>query len=319
MGDDGQPAEGGTQRSKLDITVISTLILFGLLLIKVYGVAAFSLETTGALAATQPVSVIVGTIALYSYLFVALIAVASIYVMFTCWKVDKSLRKWFWTATLPALLGILLTPYKYLIDSMVLLFMVLLISWASSARVRRQNSKLAAWVTVKSPIRTFHRTAMFLGALLVMLFFIGTLNQPWLPAETVKLRTPVTADLTATHPGWTTTYPVVFILGSDNGRVGLLFDSDRDIIYTNQGNIQSQRICNLNNEPAGGIPTVLQLILHQPFQAHVISCWRCTDQYIERNKLNPPLLIGWLEWQWAPVDYGRKSTATHKNCTSSAS
>src|SRR5262249_11025165 len=95
MVDSGRPADSSTQRSRLDITLIATLILFGLLLLKVYGVAGFNVGTATTLVATQPVSVVVGTIALYSSLFIALIAAVSVYIIFVGWKVDESLRKWF--------------------------------------------------------------------------------------------------------------------------------------------------------------------------------------------------------------------------------
>jgi hypothetical protein len=327
MPDGGGPGAGKGKPGKLDITIISTLILFGLLLIKVYGVSGFSLETAGALAATQPASVVIGTLALYSYLFMALIADASIYLIFAALALNSDLGKWPWVAAPLALFGILLSPFRYLVDSLVLLLFVLLISWGVAAlvgRIKGKNWKKGDWRRPRRlPADTFHRTAACLGAVIVMLFFLGTISQPWLPAQAIKLRTQIAANLTrSAHPPTSsrTRYPVVFVLGGDNGRVELLFDSDRDIVYTKENNILSQRICNLNDELEGSLP-LLGIILHERYSPHVISCWRCTDQNFERNKMGPPLFISWLEWHWhwKPVHYPHKDPATHKFCTETAS
>ena len=311
--------DGGSKWGKLDITVISALALFGLLLIKVYGVAGYNLETAGALVTAQSVSVIAGTLALYSYLAAALLAVISIYVVVLACK-DTKLRKWTWIAVALAILGILLTPGKYLIDSLILLAGVLAASWLLPAIVYNLFRKNAGvrWTLRNFRVETFHRTAAFFGALLVMLFFLSTISQPWVPAEVVKLKDQVAANLTADHPYNTRTqYPVVFIMGNNTGDVALLLNSDRDVVYVKQSDIQSQRICNLNNEPEGDT-TILQRILGQQYTPHVISCWRCTDQSLERNKRNPPFPIWLLDWQWKPLYSGNVTNKGHHSCTSKA-
>jgi hypothetical protein len=340
----GAPDVKSKPRISLNITVISTLILFGLLLIKVYGVAGFSLETAAALVAVQPASVIIGTIALYSYLFMGLLAAISIYFIFTTIALKQGLQKyflkWLWVAFPLAAFGILLSPIRYLIDSLIELLFVLLVSWIVSrlaawrAAKKSRRAAKAAWRLGKGKkppglwaarswkpgnllAGTFHRTAGCLTAVIIMLFFLGTISQPWVPAEIISLKQPIAANLTVPPPYQPTRYPVVFILGDADGRVELLFDSDRDVVYTNQSNILSQRICNLNDEPAG-FPPLLERLLHESFKPHVISCWRCTDQNIERQKENAPFFIAWLEWAWNQEPAPHNPVATHKQCTETA-
>ncbi len=311
--------DGGSNWGKLDITIVSALVLFGLLLIKVYGVAGYSLETAASLVTAQSVSVIAGTLALYSYLAMALLAVVSIYVIVIGFK-DIELRKCAWVAVPLAVLGILLTPGKYLIDSLVLLAGVLVVSWLLPAIVYNGPRKDAEvrWTLNHFNVGTFHRVAVFFSTLIVLLFFLSTISQPWVPAEIVKLRDQAAANLTVKDPyGTRTQYPVVFVVGNENGNIALLLDSDRDVIYVDPHDIVSQRICNLNNEPEGDA-TILERILHEPYTPHVISCWRCTDQYIERNMRNPPFPIWLLDWQWKPLYSDHVTKKTHHDCTSNA-
>jgi hypothetical protein len=256
--------------------------------------------------------VIVGSIALYSYLFISLIAIISLYVLVAAYSVDPALRRY----TLPAialfLFSSLLAPGQYLFDSLVLLAVVLVAARAGAIWALRRKQAVTARAK-RIPPGTFHRTAGFLATLMVMTFFLATISQPWLPAEIVTLKAPIDSNLTAADPSTVMTkYPVVFVLGDDNGKVGLLLDSDRDVVYTDASNIVSQRICNLNNELFGKGP-FFKWLQREAFQPHIISCWHCTDQVIERYKRNAPRFIRLLEGYWDPL-YSGKIKHPHKIC-----
>lgn len=66
---------------RLEIGAVATLapaLLILLLLVKVYGVARFSLTTATALATAAPLSVLIGTLTLYQYAFMAIIVAGSL-------------------------------------------------------------------------------------------------------------------------------------------------------------------------------------------------------------------------------------------------
>jgi len=67
--------------SRFEIGTLATLapaLLILLLLVKVYGVARFSLTTATALATAAPLSVFIGTLALYQYASMAIVAASSL-------------------------------------------------------------------------------------------------------------------------------------------------------------------------------------------------------------------------------------------------
>jgi hypothetical protein len=127
-----------------------------------------------------------------------------------------------------------------------------------------------------------------------MLFTLVTLDQPWLPAEIVTLDHKVITDKTEPLKS-KSQRPVAFVLGEENGRVELLINDDRNIIYVDAGDVVSREICNLNDNPMGSVP-LFESLLGQHFGAHVLSCWRITDQPAEHEKMNAPLPIRLLEW-----------------------
>jgi hypothetical protein len=88
---------------------------------------------------------------------------------------------------------------------------------------------------------------------ILMLFTLVTLDQPWLPAEIVTLDHKVVTDKTEPLKSMSQR-PVAFVLGEETGRVELLINDDRNIIYVDAGDVVSREICNLNDNPMGSVP-----------------------------------------------------------------
>lgn len=72
-----EPADSKTTKSIADVKLIGPAILLAIFLAKAYGVSGYSLTTTTALATSTPLSIAIGTVALYTYAFVAVTAVVS--------------------------------------------------------------------------------------------------------------------------------------------------------------------------------------------------------------------------------------------------
>ena len=267
--------------SFISVSVISSVLLFSVLLIKIYGVAHYNVNIIVALASTSPTAVLLGTIGLYSYIFMAVIAVAACCLFVTSLSRPR-LAPFRLLLFISALFLSILAPWRFLVDSAVLIAALTFLQWIGCKLIFR-NSSLS-----------FMKAYMTSVVVILMLFTLVTLDQPWLPAEIVTLDHKVTTDNTEPLKS-KSQRPVAFVLGEENGRVELLIDEDRNIIYVDAGDVVSREICNLNDNPMGSVPLFESLLGHH-FGAHVLSCWRTTDQPTEHDKRNAPLPIRLLEW-----------------------
>jgi hypothetical protein len=289
-----------------------------LFLAKIYGAARFSLTTATALAtAGSPVSVLLGTLALYEYAFIGLVAAAS------AWAFAAGLRRtgqlrWWRPLTFPlAVVTCLLTPLYYLwwafgsVAAALICFGTLNTSMASKLFTRA----LQLFVAFKSSLlktlrRRAHqqqlppevvgqgsqpgsqdrsdqwvppnasRVAVYVAMMAIMLFIFVTIQRPWLPAEVLTLSKPITVD-PATHE--TATTPVAYVIADGGGLTTLLIDSDRYLAMVPTADIQRRRICHLNDQLGNG-QTLFDLIMGQPYTSPNLSCSRLTNQPEEKTK-----------------------------------
>jgi len=249
----------------ISVSVISTVLLFAVLFIKIYGVAHYNVNIVVALASTSPTAVILGTIGVYSYIFTAVIAVALGCLFVASWnKSYPGYAPFRLILFIGTLFLLMLTPWHYFIDSAVLAAVLTVLQWI--------GSKLPPW----SGRLSFHFIKACMTSIMVifMLFILITLDQPWLPAEVVTLNHRIITNQTEPLKS-KTLRPVAFVLSEDNGQVELLIDDDRTIVYVPADDVVSREICNLNDNPMGSVPT---------------------DQPDEHAKMNAPLPIRLLEW-----------------------
>ena len=240
---------------------VTALVVLVLLLVKVYGVARFSLATATRLATAAPLSVVLGTLALYEYAVMALLAGLGVLLFVAGVAGRGNLRRWAPLTLTLAVTATLITPVLYLI-------------WAGGAVV----VVLALWVALHrwaGPARI----ALWVAAPLLAGFVLATLSHPWLPAEVVTLRTPVvvnpqTKELSAR--------PVVYLLSEQNGWATLLVDSDRYLAVVPASGITAQRICQAGSQLGEG-QTLYQQLLRQPGSSPELACWRLTDQPEEQG------------------------------------
>lgn len=279
---EGQKPSEGLKLSSDFITVsaISTVLLFGILLVKVYGVAHFNVNIIAALISASPSSVVLGIIAIYSYFFLAMIATTSGCMFILTFSHDglrfKNYRP---LLLLVALFFALLTPWPYLIDGIILTSVLTVLLFA-----------VCRWMASFSWFKAFMASVV----VIFMLLILATLDQPWLPAELITLKRPVITDQTA--PGASMSQrPVAFVLAEENNRLEVLVDESRTVIFIPDDIVVRRQICNLNTNPMGSTP-IIQLLSGGNFGGHVLSCWRETDQPTEKQKKNASVIIRWLEW-----------------------
>jgi hypothetical protein len=267
----------------ITVSAISTILLFGILLVKVYGVAHFNINIAAALISASPSSVVLGIIAIYSYFFLAMIATTSGLMLILTFNHDglryKNYRP---LLLLIALFFSMLTPWQYLIDGIVLTSVLTVLLFA-----------VCRWIA------PFSWTKAFMASIVVifMLLILATLDQPWLPSELITLKHPVVTDKTV-KGGSMSQRPVAFVLGEESNRLEILVDESRNVIFVSEDIIVSRQICNLNTNPMGSNP-IIQLFIGGKFEGHVLSCWRETDQPTEERKKKASVIIRWLEWERA--------------------
>lgn len=300
-----------TDRSdSFDLAKMASLLLFIFLIIKVYGVAGFSLTTATGLISAQPLSVLIGSISLYAYAFMAFLAILLWLLILGLQNRNSTCRRYAPLIFALMIAAILLSPGSYLIDAIagiVLAFMIALpLYWllnknlfsasnASAAdpgdrRLRRLHARLAN----RNARPRFHMIMLTIILIELMAFVLATISTPWIPAEFVMLSSPITAN--PVHPSTSeTSKPIVFIVDESNGWVTMLIDEDRYLISVPESMIKQRAICHLESQFSGHNP-LLETIFGQPYQAHDLACWRYTNQPIERAKKTPPLWVRILQW-----------------------
>jgi hypothetical protein len=282
-----EKAQSGAKKSVPDIKVTGPLILFAVFIAKTYGVAGYSLTTTTALATSTPLSIAIGTAALYTYAFAAVTAVVSA-VLFAAAFLEPyraRLRPLIPLTGTLTVFGALLAPYQYTADAAVAAACVLMISWLAGLISRHQA--------------VLRLTAVTLGGLILVAFFLATLGTPWVPAEIVTMRAPVVTN-PVTHQA--ASKPVAFVMGDDSGYTSLLMADDRFLARVKTSDIIGREICHYNDQFLGAEP-LFEFLAGHSYAAHDISCFRLTDQADRMSFSQPPLIMRLLAWQFPALSH----------------
>ncbi len=299
-------------RDLLSVSVLSSLVLFSILLIKVYGAGHFNVNIVATLASSSPASVVLGTISIYSYFFLAVIGVAAAWLALASFFKRWGLKPYRTLFAGTAIFLFLLSPLRYFVDAVVLSLILVLLQLSAyvlwNKWLRRQSEdaikRLLSAVTrgrfrKKAPWPRFGdweefslpRASLTSLAVIFALFLLLTLDQPWAPSVVVTLKHPISTNQTRPIASLSRK-PVAFELADDNGTMQVLIDDARTILYIPDSDIESKQLCNLNSNFMGSNPA---FELSQNFQGNVESCWRLTDQCDEQKIQGPPRIISWLE------------------------
>jgi hypothetical protein len=296
-----------------DLATVASLLLFVFLIIKVYGVAGFSLTTATGLISAQPLSVLIGSISLYAYACMAFLAIFLLWLlMLGLQNRNSTCRRYAPLIFVLMILAILLSPGRYLVDAIactVLACLIALVPYFLLNRDRysvsnasatggegRRLRKLYARLADCNARPRFHAIVLTVILIELMAFVLATISKPWVPAELVTLSSRVAAN--PVHPNISqTSKPIVFIIDESNGRVTMLMDEDRYLISVPEGLIKQRMICHLEDQFSGANP-LLETIFGQAYQPHDLACWHHTDQPLEYAKQTPPLWVRVLQWQF---------------------
>ena len=115
-----------------DMATVGSLLLSVILIVKVYGVAGFSLTTATGLIYAQPLSVLIGSISLYAYAFMAFVAILLLWLLILgLQNRNSTCRRYAPLIFVLMLLAILLSPGRYLVDAIacIVLFLIALVPY----------------------------------------------------------------------------------------------------------------------------------------------------------------------------------------------
>ena len=292
----GQAESESGQRDWLDYKVVGTLLLFLLLAAKAYGASGFSLTTAAELISASPLSVFFGTIALYTYPIMAIMFVASIWLLVAMARGATAYRRLAPVLLVLAVLTGWLAPLPYLVIAGAgAVLSVGAAALLQTSPLRQAGERLIT--SYSPPSRT--ATARAVAGVLLTLFVLLTIRTPWVPAEVVSLAAPVRVNPTVRTNS--VSAPVVFVMndhdGDENGWAELLIDDSRYLVWVRDKDITQRRICHLYSQLPGVDPS-FDTLLFRRYHGHDLSCSEITDDPVEKAK-RPPFpswLYTFLRW-----------------------
>lgn len=257
------------------------LLLF--LLAKAYAVSHYSLTTTGALITSAPLTVLLGTVASYLYLLLPALAVG--------------LPIWLWRTRGATAAGGVAKEYRALAFGLALLAVFLSPvpddGWQVLARPAALVLGLAGllaltcWLARSALARRVGLAAIPVSWFVVtwvVLLLVPTLQQPWVPAEVLVLRSPGTITTPRLGPDndlQQTRYPIVHVL-SDAGGVTSALDADtRFLLRVPSEAVVLRHVCHHESQLPGTRPVWLWL-LGRDYASQNVSCQRLVREHARR-------------------------------------
>jgi hypothetical protein len=265
---------------KIDIgtlAIISPFVLILLLLVKAYGVARFSLTTATALVTAAPISVLLGTLALYEYAFMATTAAVAL-LLSIAWSLDLQprsdeprryhpMRRWVPATLILMIFSAALSPPLYLAWASSVLLVVLAIVFI--------------WNRFEHRMISISKISIYAAIAALAIFFIATLDRVWLPAEVITLNKPISIDMQ--HASLISRHPVAFVISDENGWATILISQDHYLAWVRDSDVESRTICHLEDQLVSG-RTLYQIILGQKYKSPNIGCVRWNNYLTQKDR-----------------------------------
>lgn len=277
------PHPGGRGLIPSDVKLAGPVLLLAVFVAKAYGIAGYSLTTTAALVAATPLSILIGTVSLYSYVFVGLVAVlsAAVFIGGFIEAYRERCRPLMPFAFALAVVAVLLSPWRYTLDVVICACACLLCYG------------ILRLLGVRMALHSFAAAAV---VLLLTIFVLATVRTAWLPAQVITLSKPIVGN--PVHPVRSLSRkPVVYVVDDKNGWMTLLLDDDRFVAQVKDSAVVGREVCHLNSQFPGAEP-LFGVLSGQDYVPHDLSCWRLTDQPDEVNLKKAPPVIRLLTWKF---------------------
>jgi hypothetical protein len=248
---------------------------FGLVcLVKVYGVSRYSTTTTTALVTTAPEQVVLGTLAVYVYPTMAMLAYGTPWFAYM-WRRRIPKEGWLLVGAV-ILLTALMTPLEYHLVCLAILAVSLLIEVV--VRGLPLPSRPGLHAEVRRVVSG--RSLAILGGFVLLLGFLVTLESPWASAEVFVVKSPV---VSATHDFSTGSGGPVHLLASPRPFVGYVIDESltgykvlnaetRYIMLLEKSEVAARYTCHAAAEQLRGRQPLLDRLLGRPYLSPNSNC-----------------------------------------------
>lgn len=250
---------------------------FGLAcLVKVYGVSRFSTTTTAALITTAPEQVILGTLAVYVYPTMAILAYGTPWVAFT-WRRSVPREAWPFVLAVTTLAA-MMTPIEY----HGVCLAVLAVSAVIELMIRRlptADDRSGPLTALQQALRG--RTFVFLGGFLLLMGFVNTLDSPWASAEVFVVKEPVVSATQDLNDGaddgpvrWAaSSQPFVgYVIDEGDGSFKVLNASTRYIMMLDEAQVVARYTCHSREAQLPGREPILNRLRGQHYQSPNSDC-----------------------------------------------
>jgi hypothetical protein len=219
-------------------------------LLKAFAVSNYSLTTTGALITTAPLTVLLGSLASYLYLMLAVMAL-----MLPVWLYRNMAELNRYVLVIGAVVAVVSIMFVPVPDarSAKPLLQILLYALAVAAALALLFGALAR-------SRMFAQIQPRRGALPALLLGLGlgllvvpTLARPWVPAEVLVLReTGVPADMHLRDGEMVLSkYPIVYVLSDSGGWTSALDAETRLLVRVPSSNVAARMVCHHSSQLPG--------------------------------------------------------------------
>ncbi|WP_157239264.1 hypothetical protein [Catenuloplanes japonicus] len=251
-----------------ELAAAGSALLLLLFLIKIYGVAHFSLTTTTGLLTASPIQVGLGTVTIYAYHVLPALAFV------TCWLAVRYRREIEWGAwpviVIVAVVATLASPFQYLLIQLAVVAVALPVEaglwWLRRRRESRTLDGLRGMVFV------------YLTCGLLALQFLVSLDAPWVSAQAFRLDAPTvirTQRMTVDRNRLDVVTARVFVgypVSEEAGWLTVLHADTRYLMRFPVASVQDRLTCHYEADQLQGDRPLLSVVEGRPYDSPNLDC-----------------------------------------------
>ena len=270
--------------STREMLAVGSALLILLFLIKIYGVARYSLTTTTALLAATPVQVALGTMTIYAYYVLPAVALGTVW--FAIRFRDRLQRELWPLIGIIVAITALASPFKYLLRGLGVVLAAACVELAVR-RLRPRWAGFAHWQGL---------SVVYLGAAALAFQFLHSLDAPWVSAQAFLLNTAAVSstqqmrvEANRLHVVPERAFVGYPITESDEW-VTVLHADTRYIMRIPQSAIDTRLTCHNEDDQLAGDRPLLEALKGNSYNSPNLDC-RKVLQYLERKSPGQPLPV----------------------------
>ncbi|HEY0699891.1 MAG TPA: hypothetical protein VGD43_19030 [Micromonospora sp.] len=261
-----------------EIVAVAWGLLLLLFLVKIYGVARYSLTTTAGLLVATPWQVALGTVAIYAYQVLPAVSLG------TVWFAVLARDRLQWSAwpvvVIIAVVTALASPFKDLVRGLAVVAVALVVEVV----LRRLLATSGGWVdrgNRRSMLRGLRGlSVVYLGAAVFAVRFLVSLQAPWVSAQAFKVDAPVVVSTQADAgqggaPRFRVQvddhfvgYPIL----EEEGLLTVLHAGTRHLVRIPSSAVRARITCHSEDDQLSGDRPLLEVLKGEPYRSPNYDC-----------------------------------------------